>query len=225
MSDISRSCYIVGSGPSMCGFDYEALRSCDTITINQSLFVVPNPTYFVTKDYTWVNKAQKVQNKPLSHMDVWGAVDSYFIVGMREPRMVRVGRDCIDTKFDLRYNLSAFKNVIYTSSEGGIGMSFDDFRNGGDSGYAALQLAVILGYSRIFLLGIDMFVAGDRTHCHRDYGNRSPIAYMNKLTSFYKKWVKALGVIHETVNCQVVSCSPISRLNSIIPYQRIEDVL
>lgn len=219
-----RSCWIVGSGPSMIGFDYECLRQQDTITVNQSLFSVPNPTYFVTKDYTWVRRVSTSHGR-LSDLAEWKRVESYFVVGMREPRMVRVGGDCVDTKFDLRYRLGAFSHVIYTKTDGGVGLTFEDFRNGGDSGCAALHLAVVLGYDRIFLLGIDMLVAGDRTHCHQDYGTRAPMKYMNKLNRFYRKWVKVLEEVDRRGICQVISCSPISRLNTVLPYQSVEESL
>lgn len=213
-------CFIVGSGPSLCGFDYGVLQKEDTITINQSIFSVPNPTYFVTKDYTWVRK-QKSFDWPS-----WRVAETFFVVGMRGERLRVVSeKQCVDTKFQLTYKLSIFDNVIYTKSDGGIGFSWDDFRNGGDSGYAALQLAVLLGYKQIYLLGIDMMVAGDRTHCHEDYTRRQPQVYMEKLRSFGRKYERAFGDVNRRGANSIVSCSPISSLNEFIPYIPIKEAL
>lgn len=53
----------------------------------------------------------------------------------------------------------------------GFGDSFARFGNGGNSGFAAIQLAYLLGFRRVGLLGFDGAPDGAVTHFHTEYGD------------------------------------------------------
>lgn len=57
----------------------------------------------------------------------------------------------------------------WVRSEPGEGLSADRIHNGGNSGYQALQLAVLFGAKRVILLGYDMQKMGGRAHWHEDH--------------------------------------------------------
>jgi len=130
----------------------------------------------------------------------------------------------VDTRTDLIYYLDVFDKVIKSYKAAGIGYSFDDFRTGLNSGYCALQLAVILGYREIYLLGFDLNV--DRiTHYHGGYGEEKD-SFKHKLETYYNYFAIGLGLlVSSNRGINVYSCSPMSRLNQIIPYEDIRNLL
>lgn len=226
-------CFILGGGPSLYGFNFKRIRFENVIAVNNSIFGCPEAKWFITKDYTWVLKNgidgnDKSCEEKRRLFSIGTKAEKMFSVGLRGDRLKRVDRDtCIDLKFNLKYDLSIFDRVIYTKKDDGIGLTFDDFRNGGDSGYAGLQLAVVLGFDEIYLLGYDMMIAGGKTHWHAGYkkfqGN--PLGYMRNLNSFLAHYPRAFREIEEKSGSKVFSCSEISRLNEFIPYRNIEEVL
>ena len=50
-------CFVVGGGPSLCGFDFSQLNGYDTIAVNKSVEFIQNPTHFITTDYSYFLKA------------------------------------------------------------------------------------------------------------------------------------------------------------------------
>ena len=50
-------CFVLGSGPSLTGFDFNQLSGFDTIAVNKAVEYLHNPTYFITTDYTYFLKA------------------------------------------------------------------------------------------------------------------------------------------------------------------------
>ena len=56
-SNDSEICFVVGGGPSLNGFDFTQLNEFDTIAVNKSVEYIPNPTYFITTDYSYFVKA------------------------------------------------------------------------------------------------------------------------------------------------------------------------
>jgi hypothetical protein len=106
-----------------------------------------------------------------------------------------------------------------------MGKTFEDFHCGSDSGFAALQLAVILGYERIYLLGFDFCTSGTITHYHDDYKSFPPSEdYQKKLDEFMISYPLALQELRER-GIQVISSSPISKLNEYILYQDVRATL
>ena len=54
-------------------------------------------------------------------------------------------------------------------------------RDGGNSGYAAINLAYHLGAKTIILLGFDMYTVGKDTHWHDGYTSTANTEVMSKL--------------------------------------------
>ena len=105
--------------------------------------------------------------------------------------------------------------VIRNTGVEGIGFSFSDFKTGYNSGFCGFQLAVLLGYKKIYLLGFDL-VSGSQCHYHNRYKGRK--IDKESLDRYYDNFVLALKEIKEKTNIEVFSCSNISRLSKIIPY-------
>ena len=217
--------YIVAGGSSLRGFDFSSLDNKDTIVVNKSILDVPHPTYFITVDFTFLRKlgVHKLESKDTTKV---------FIACLHFPYIEEKDGRIVDTRFNLVYDLSDFDVIIKSRKVVGIGYQFKDFRNGLNSGFCALQLAVILGYTKIYLLGVDLCFNVDNglsnksTHYHGGYGEN--ITSFNKKLSIYYDYF-ADG-IHELkcnpyINVEVISLSPISRLNNIIEYVDYRKVL
>jgi hypothetical protein len=153
--------FIVAGGPSLVGFDFSSLANEDTIVVNSSIFHVPNADYFITMDYTWFLKnGIQFNGHEGEKQDIYNAssAQKFFVVSFSGDRRGVTKHGVTDKKFDLEYDLRLVDRVLYASKHGGIGVTYSDFRCGEDSGYSALQLAILLEYEQIYLLGMDFTV-------------------------------------------------------------------
>jgi len=209
--------FLVAGGPSLKGFDFSKLKNEDTIVVNKSIFDVPSPNYFITVDYTFLRKININKFKSIKTTKV-------FVVDFSHSFLKEQNGQIVDTRFNLIYDLNVFDVIIKSYRAEGIGYSFDDFRTGLNSGYCALQQAVILGYKEIILLGFDLN-ASDTTHYHRGYGEERN-SFVCKLKRYFDYFGVGLGLLTSSGwGIKVYSCSPNSGLNRIIPYKDARDFL
>ena len=212
-----RQCFVVGGGSSLTGFDFPKLSNVDTIVINKSIFDVPNPNYFITADYTFL---KKINLKFFERIET----TKIFIADFHFPYLREKNAQIVDTRFNLIYDLRVFNLIIKARREKGVGFTFNDFRTGSNSGYCALQLAIIFGYTRILLLGMDMNKS-EETHYHGGYGE-SAESFNRKLDVYYVNFRIGLKQLKDSgKDIKVISCSPTSRLNGIIEYKDVEGFL
>ena len=191
--------FIVGAGESLRDFDYSRLVDKRTVVVNKAIQDLPSATYWLTADS---GIASNVQD--------WTRDSDAIKVLAYSPTHKRIDKfQKVFTDFD----------VVIKYSGGNpcpdIGFKFGEFQSGGNSGFCALQFAVIMRYSPIYLLGIDL--AGGHL-----YDAKRP-SWTKLLSEFYESWKKALKILKET-DIEVYSCSPTSRLNDVIPYKKIGDV-
>lgn len=99
---------------------------------------------------------------------------------------------------------------------------------GGNSGYQALNLAVLLGATRILLLGYDMGVSSKgKQHWHGDHPNkmRSPYqTFLNNYPTLVEPLTKA-GI--EVINCSRetrLKCFPRMTIEEALPVLSVEHV-
>ena len=255
---MSNSIFIVGGGPSLKGFDFGILRNQETIVVNNAIFDVPNPNYFITMDYTWLGKAKVnmlmpqpknpirlrsgyrkykysvlkgkrifayVEKLSASNMFLDSKAKKFFAVCFWGDRLKILGDKKVkDGATNTLYDLNLFDEIIYGKRYGGISTDFSNFCCGSDSGYSAMQLAIILGYEKIYLLGMDFVGNADiGTHYHNTYKHDVNI-YQKKLDEFLIPYPSAFEDIKK-LPCKVFSCSNISKLNAYIPYINIQEVL
>lgn len=201
------SAYIVGGGPSLRGFDFNKLIGKDVIAVNMSVFDVPAPRYFITMDYSVVAKAGDSRIAKLPSTNV-------FVANMA--KLVDEGATLRDNNCRITYNLGIFDVVIKSRSEVGIGYSLGDFRHGDNSGYCALQLAVLLGYREIYLLGIDLTGNNGNMHYHDHYKGRWTTRIASSLDRYYNNFEGGLREL-SNYGVRVICCSEESRLAQILP--------
>jgi len=213
----SEEVYIVGGGPSLKNFGFSSLADKCTITINKSIFHVPNPDYFISVDYTFLKKVSK---------KVFNSIPAkkFFVADFGYPFLKETNKQIIDTRYNMVYDLRDYNLLIRAQRQDGIGYTFNEFRTGRNSGFCAFQLAVILGFKKIYFLGIDLNRRG-KTHYHEGYGERLK-TFVPKLAKYYDYFKMGLEQLErERPDIQVISCSLESRLNNIISYCPIKETL
>lgn len=209
--------FIVGGGPSLSGFDFNQLRNIDTIAVNKCILDIPWSKYFVTIDHSFFTKTNGIRRK-LKNLNA----RKYFVANFATGQLKHNNGKIYCTKTKKHYDLKCVDYTIISNRIDGIGISWDDFRNGNNSGYCALQLAVLLGAKEIYLLGIDLEV-GQNTHYHGGYGE-GVRTVRRKLDSYYPVFEGAINKI-KSLDIQIKSCSKSSRLNHLIEYVPPELVL
>lgn len=139
-------CFIIGGGPSLRGFDFEMLRGEKCIAINRAIEFVPWAEIMFSIDvrlHTWY-----CQNRRLMKKESLAAYDNFkgLKVWAIDPGPCFADpikwADVHVVKFIGKHGFSkSISKGIYC---------------GGNSGYAALNLAGMLGANPIYLLGYDM---------------------------------------------------------------------
>jgi hypothetical protein len=215
-------CYVVAGGNSLKGFDFSLLENKITFVSNKSIFDVPNPNYFITTDYTFFNHLKKE-----NLYEKWKRINAikFFVANCISDQIQIVDDMITDVKFNLIYDLSDVNKIIICKSAKDIGYSFNNFNSGYNSGFSSFQLALLMGYNPIYLLGMDMNTDDGRTHYHGGY-NRSVEKMEQNLNNYCSHFMFVLDKLKiERPELKVISCSPISKLNDVIPYQPIEEVI
>lgn len=93
----------------------------------------------------------------------------------------------------------------YVRGEMGGGVSTDRraIRMGGNSGFQALQLALMWGASQVVLVGYDMQNTFNQSHWHGDHKK----GLGNPLPERFPAWIKCFKEIPHTVRARVVNAS------------------
>jgi len=209
--------FIVGGGSSLIGFPWKMLRNEDTIAVNAAIFDVPNANYFITMDHSFLRKIQPMK-RSFDSKDV----TKVFVGGFHHEYLKERRGLIMDERFRRIYRLEQFDIIVKSYTEEGCGFSFGDFRSGDNSGFCGLQLAVLLRYQKIYLLGMDFAFTG-RTHYHNVY--RGTRDFDAKLHHYEDNFRKGLSDIKRISDIEVCSCSEISALNDVIPYVPMKEIM
>lgn len=137
--------FCLGSGPSQCQEDIDAIRGRGTvIAINNQLFAAPWADHHYVCDPQWFEEYRKLPAAA-------EAIDSFG--GQRwctHPDGLAYGCRILET-------------------EAGEGLGRKAIRLGSNSGYQAINFAWLMGATTIVLLGYDMQHTGGRHHNHDDH--------------------------------------------------------
>jgi hypothetical protein len=133
-------CFVIGSGPSLTGFDFTKLPPVVRIGANKGAWVA-NCDVMVTLDRHFPRKCK-------SEIEAFKG-EKVFAVGPDDQRI--------------------HEDVTYVRRERGDGFGNVGALRGYDSGFAALNLAYQRGYGTIALLGFDFKWDGRQSHFHGGY--------------------------------------------------------
>lgn len=142
-----RHCYVIASGPSLIGFDFDALPSGTRIGANRSAWLA-NCDLLVTVD-------RNFHRKEVERIRAFGP-RAHVALPDQQARIPGV-------------NYWAYARCME-------GLTFQpNHLAGSNSGFAAFNLAVQLGYTDIALLGFDMKWDAGRSHFHEGYNQRASV--------------------------------------------------
>ena len=219
-SNDSEICFVVGGGPSLNGFDFTQLNGFDTIAVNKSVEYIPNPTYFITTDYSYFVKAslpiERIKQK---------SKNTYFVANMTHDYMSFQNGRIVDTRRNFIYNdLYQYTGVIESTNIDGFGSSLAEFSNGGNSGHCGIQLALLLGYKKIYLLGFDLNSEG-QTHFHQSYREIDQASFKNRVNDYGITLNNALANYKGSQEIINLSNSSILTTSPHIKTQSFNDIL
>jgi len=150
-----KTCYVIGGGASLEGFDFEQLRGCDIVGVNDSMLLDIPIKYGLFHDGDWLSGRQsEVAGKIAEGSQVYTTgTNAWRDVSKRENT-----RRFLKTNFRDRSTLPFYRC----------------------SGNAGIALALMEGYRRICLLGFDCHHVKDSTHkshWHKPRRAQNPSVY------------------------------------------------
>lgn len=189
----NKVCWIVGGGASIRGFDFTLLKNRFTIGVNHSYHHV-KPDINLATDHQFYNRVNGTAN--------WEAY-----AGLKV--FIDIGNLPMD-------------NIYYVKSVGNHGFPWllkDGIFHGNNSGYGALNLAIVLGFKTIYLLGYDMQPIKGRFHYLDNWGFRG--RYAEILADFVPGFNKLAKLIKERdIKIDIFNCSSNSLLKCF-PFKEI----
>lgn len=172
--------YIVGGGTSLKGFNFELLRDKTVIAVNKAFLHLPFAQVLYWSDTRFFE---------------WHGKEISSFQGIKVTCRPQPKRGDII-------------NLLNTGKTGLETMSYG-LRDGGNSGYAAINLAYHLGAKKIILLGFDMQTNGKETHWHEGYTSTADNSAMERLMiPNFDSLVEPL----EKRKVKVYNASPMSKL-------------
>ncbi len=195
--------FIVGGGNSLKGFDFSILEKEKTIVVNDAIFDVSNPDVFITMDYYFISKMDCQKYNEFRKI---GTNKIY----VKKPK----------DEYDEATKFREFDLIINSTQEKHFSYNFKNFAHGKNSGFCALQYAIILGYKEIYLLGIDLCLNNGESHYH---GNTNIQNYDELLLKYFENFYLSIRELKK--NIKIYSCSEISKLNKFLDFKNINEVL
>ncbi len=198
-----KTIYIVAGGPSLREFDFARLSDKLCIAINKAIFVLPKAHILWWSDSRFYKMFRK---------EIDTHTSKYKTTGL--------------TKFQsLQYPESFYKYKF--TGHGGYAEEEDQLKDGNNSGYASLHLAMKLGAKRIILLGYDFQVEGSNTHWHEGHTDEMGRKIAVGLSTYEDKMLPyffALGAKANELGVEVINANPKSKLD-IWPKMEINDAV
>lgn len=177
------TCFIVGGGPSLLGFDFSKLAGKRVIAINSSVFSVPTADVLFFGDYRWWSWNGKKVLESFPGKIFTGSEASH-------PRVMNLVKRAPDPLF-------------LSTERGEVVMQRTSLT-------AAMNLAVHFGCRRLILLGADQQAAPDgRTHHHDAHPVRQVVGCWDRQLVEIRKTATAL----KDMGVEVINTSLESRID------------
>lgn len=221
---MSKEVFIIAGGPSLRGFDFHKLRNRDAIAVNKAILDVPFSKFFITIDYTFLDRIEQKTDGKMTRKDFNTlTARKYFVVAKDNAYIKEINGRFVDVRSNYKYDLKEFDKVIVSKQALGIGNSFETFVHGCNSGFSAIQLAVLLGYTTIHLLGFDLKI-DKTTHYHKGY-NLNIRQFENKLQFYHPYYLVGIhNLFLNFPNVKLYNYSKNSKLDGLIEYKSLEEI-
>lgn len=167
---------IVGSGPSMTGFDYSRLAGLPTVAINRRHEDLPDATVLWWTDAMYWRRAR-------------GTLKAHAAPYKATCRMHYV-------EVELQDLAAAQIHVYEMTGLRGFDPNPAFLRHGNNGGFAAMHLAAHLGAKTLVLFGLDMHTAPDgATHCDGGHGlaMHADHTFLNRMLPYFESLAEPLA--------------------------------
>lgn len=169
-----KTCFLLGGGPSLKGFDFNLIKNFPTIGVNKS-FITYSTDILYAMDNCFYDMVTSESNQRKKLYQQWLAFRGIKVF-LRHSKKIGFAGD-IYVVTNLRSKVLSFN-----LSHGIYG--------GNNSGFGALMLAIGLGCTRIGLLGYDLKIKKEGpkviTHWHGGYSRGNVNTFQGKLDKFRK---------------------------------------
>ena len=152
----NKTVFIVGGGSSLTGFDFNKLKGKSIIVINKGFMTIPFAQVLYFSDYRFY----------IWYKDV---ITSF------KGLIYTIANKVLDEKI----------TILKNTGKKGFDPINGCVRHGGNSGYAAINLAYHLGAKEIVLMGYDMGSINGSTHFHDGYKSKQNDSVYNRFKEPY----------------------------------------
>lgn len=217
---VNKSAFIIGSGPSLADVEMPRLAEFDTFSVNRQYIAYADwgfdPTYYVCIDI----RGLSAMYHDINYLIRNSSIKQYFING---------------EKFDGSLHETDNVFLLNLVDDWGFGRCWNKLNYCGDVCAFTVQVAHMLGYKRVYLLGCDQrwqerevavdendddliwgYRNDDINHFRPDYFGAGVRHSAPRADAHLNSWIQtideALGYI------EIVSCAPGSSLNDYLPY-------
>jgi hypothetical protein len=190
---------IICTGPSLNKNDLDLVRGCKTIAVNDAYLVAPWADVLYAADDRWWA------------WQLSGVVKSWPWVTFTKQQVSEAIRAFKGQTVTIEHpTVSKFPQFVL-KNDGGDGLSErpDAVRTGQNSGYQALNIAILSGAKKILLLGYDMHYPNGKSHAHN--GHEVKIAEHSYIR--YAKNFSSMQHQLRNLDVQVINCTPGSKIN------------
>lgn len=191
----------LASGPSLTQADVDRCRGKHVIAVNDAVRLAAFADVLYSSAGEWWHR----------HLGMPEFRGMKFAV---EPKRM-AGRIRIRTEYTRWPDIQVLRHSGHT----GLSLEPDALRTGHNSGYAAVNLAVLFGARTVILLGYDMGFSKGQKHFFKESGQVQP--------SPYETFIRAFATMVEPLKqagVEVVNCSRISKLECF-PKADLSDVI
>lgn len=189
------TCFILGCGPSLRGFDASCLRGKGrVIALNDSFYLAPWADILYFGDLKW-----------------WQS---------RREAIIRIF--CGGDIYTLDNQIARVK-AVHSTGKDGLEIDPSGVRNGSNSGFASINLAYHFGVKRIVLLGYDMKCDGEWMHWNKRQEPQKPIKFQQTLNMF-NAYFPSLKAPLAHAGVEVINANPDSNL-TVWPRVPLAEVL
>lgn len=183
---LGQECFIIGGGDSLRGFDWELLKGKLTIGCNDAYIVNPTICVFGDAKEQWMQKHS-------SGLGRYVANGGFALTN--QPRLVQRNP----------------YSWLHTIGRRGSGLHKDALGWNNNTGALAINLALVLGAKKIYLLGYDLgIVPGGKANWYSDVVKPPNHALFAKFTRGFGQVEKDRKILFP--NCEVVNVSDVSKL-------------
>jgi Kdo-III transferase WaaZ len=243
-------CFIIATGPSINQIDFSHLQGRACIGVNGSIlkseeYSLPFRSHVIADRQFFNSRFELVRKALMSGAECLFTFRGLSVICERQPELLRDARVFLLDEITARFGQPKLSPVDFDaaadrdpdlvlhpsarSSKGWVGFS-RDIRKGVFTGqtitFSALQVAVWLGYTRIFILGMDLGGSGERLRFYESGKKAAPMRLDRDYESYIQPAFEVASKLRSALGIQIYNVSPDSRLpTAIIPKLSFADAL